>query len=511
MQIIAMWKSFAKVGCLKAICKCMWAGLCSNSIQQLVMSEIICSGSNVKLHISTHNGEKPYKCQLCQKSFVRSSHVKEHMRIHTGEAPYKCQLCQKLFNFSGNLKMHMRTHTGQKPYKCQFCHNSFSQSSNLKTHMITHTEEKPYKCQLCQKSFVKSSTVKQHMIIHTGDAPYKCQLCQKLFNFSCNLKVHMRTHTGQKPYKCQFCHNSFSQSSHLKTHMRIHTEERPYKCQLCEESFRIVNDLKNHVKTHTGEAPYPCEVCKKGFSYYKNLKRHQRMHTIATVKQNTSYKLNGSSSAKLRKLNAGTQTQDLKISNQSIADLFVRFNAWTGTFVIGKSNEHLLSNIHRESSGKASALASNCLEECPCFSISKSPEDIKPFLEKYFGCGICGEQFEIEKEFQDHCSIHRFSPPDDLFIDMHWFVIRSSCNLKVMIYWGTKFRFWGQYDVTLLSRQRLNRSMKVCIAWDRAHSLTLVFRPSLAAPKVSSRYSMWATRAVGCRWLPEFERNRKLS
>jgi len=49
-------------------------------------------------------------------------------------------------------------------------------------------------------------------------------------------------------------------------------------------------------------------------------------------------------------------------------------------------------------------------------SVATISQDEKPFMEKSFGCGVCDEMLEIEKEFLEHCFGHRFSPPDDLFI-----------------------------------------------------------------------------------------------
>ena len=50
-------------------------------------------------------------------------------------------------------------------------------------------------------------------------------------------------------------------------------------------------------------------------------------------------------------------------------------------------------------------------------AVANISEDAEPFLEKSFGCGLCGEMFEIEKEFVEHCSTHNCSLPNDLFIE----------------------------------------------------------------------------------------------
>lgn len=100
------------------------------------------SFSDLRQHMLIHDGnEKPYKCDICAKSFFNASTLKTHYRIHSDENPFRCSTCTKVFDNARSLELHYRTHTGERPYSCDVCLKKFSCSSNLKRHRKLHDRD----------------------------------------------------------------------------------------------------------------------------------------------------------------------------------------------------------------------------------------------------------------------------------------------------------------------------------------------------------------------------------
>ncbi|XP_056462508.1 zinc finger E-box-binding homeobox 1-like, partial [Gadus chalcogrammus] len=76
-----------------------------------------------------------YACDICQKTFQKSSSLLRHKYEHTGKRPHECQICSKAFKHKHHLIEHSRLHSGEKPYQCDKCGKRFSHSGSYSQHM----------------------------------------------------------------------------------------------------------------------------------------------------------------------------------------------------------------------------------------------------------------------------------------------------------------------------------------------------------------------------------------
>lgn len=70
-----------------------------------------------------------------------SSKTKDERDESKATSAHYCSKCSKVFSTRTNLTRHMMTHDGQKPFVCQLCGNSFTQNGSLKSHMVRNTTQ----------------------------------------------------------------------------------------------------------------------------------------------------------------------------------------------------------------------------------------------------------------------------------------------------------------------------------------------------------------------------------
>uniref|UniRef100_A0A2H1V379 SFRICE_019874 n=1 Tax=Spodoptera frugiperda TaxID=7108 RepID=A0A2H1V379_SPOFR len=111
---------------------------------------------------------------------------------------YSCVKCEKMFSTPHGLEVHARrSHNGKRPFACELCSKTFGHEISLSQHRAVHSVEKVFECKQCGKTFKRSSTLSTHLLIHSDTRPYPCQYCGKRFHQKSDMKKHTYIHTGK--------------------------------------------------------------------------------------------------------------------------------------------------------------------------------------------------------------------------------------------------------------------------------------------------------------------------
>ncbi|XP_054167599.1 uncharacterized protein LOC128964968 [Oppia nitens] len=262
-----------------------------------ITSEESVAKMKIYKQIYNKNRVKKYCCNWegCGKRIRDKDMLLAHIRVkHTGERPFKCQICDKTFPMDKHLKSHHLTvHTNNSDgqlatHKCPYdgCAKEYKSVKSLDIHISQrHTllATKRFRCDVdgCDKCFYDKNQMKKHkQRVHYDLRPYPCEWpgCDKRFKSPTELKIHRERHSGVRQYRCDVgdCNKTYATRKCLQQHKRSHT--RPYQCSWPSCEFRCANNinLEDHMNGHQGIKPFKCHFhgCDCSYSSRASLRVH---------------------------------------------------------------------------------------------------------------------------------------------------------------------------------------------------------------------------------------------
>lgn len=120
--------------------------------------------SNLNRHIPIHSVKTPYKCDACKITFRLKVSLTAHIR--------KCHDKASMLGYSEDMSSNdqyttTRTRDQQlKPYKCEVCNKTFQLRASLMKHKVSHNFGKPLKCSTCRMHFKNTASLKNHLKTH---------------------------------------------------------------------------------------------------------------------------------------------------------------------------------------------------------------------------------------------------------------------------------------------------------------------------------------------------------
>lgn len=223
----------------------------------------------------------------CKRHFPKRSQLKLHIFSHKGIKPFKCSQadCKWSFPTMVKLKRHEKTHLGVKLFKCNMsgCEDrAFTTIYNLNTHIKEHAKEEHFKCSICDMGFRGQRLLDLHLRnVHEKNVNYVCTEanCSKAYSTQVDLTRHKKNHHQMfalNRFMCASCAKVFPNQSRLDQHERIHNGQRPFACQFegCQWAFRTSSKLRRHERSHKGDRRYVCHVCGKSYLRPDHLKEH---------------------------------------------------------------------------------------------------------------------------------------------------------------------------------------------------------------------------------------------
>ena len=171
------------------------------------------------------------KCPYCDFAADSEAAIERHLRkTHSEDGKaFACEHCGKSFALKANLDLHQKTHNLDKPFGCDKCDKTYKQRNSLREHVLkSHDNISKFMCSTCFEKFPSRHLLKSHERIHTGEQGHVCDDCGVSFGSKQALEHHMSKHNGQYNFVCPHCKKGYNCKTVFYEHTLTHSGDKPY-------------------------------------------------------------------------------------------------------------------------------------------------------------------------------------------------------------------------------------------------------------------------------------------
>jgi len=105
--------------------------------------------------------ERPFSCQICNKSYNTNCYRKKHEEMHKTRGP--------IIRGTGRRQ----THPPGVTFSCRYCGQTFKENRRRNDHEAYHRDERPHLCDLCPAAFKVKGDLSRHRRKHSTGLNYK--------------------------------------------------------------------------------------------------------------------------------------------------------------------------------------------------------------------------------------------------------------------------------------------------------------------------------------------------
>ncbi|KAM6222526.1 paternally-expressed gene 3 protein [Rhynchocyon petersi] len=264
---------------------------------------------------SSYPRERPYRCQECGESFVRSKDLTEHQKIHCREKPsaskiysrsvirslaggdpqtsyaseervhYECRQCRKCFPTGEALSRHQKIFSRDRFHGHSPFGSSVNQGVGFEEPQKEDSGDTIYECKDCGLSFADFSDFGDHQKVHGRDYLMDNRACGPSVIQTCSFGESQRNSDGDQLFECPQCGESFINNEFLFEHQKMHEREPFFVSRQYHEAslrlgpFHIPKRRRSSRKTSTVTRALRCTVCGQDFIHNSSLHEHMKIHT----------------------------------------------------------------------------------------------------------------------------------------------------------------------------------------------------------------------------------------